>query len=104
MFRFIHAADLHLDSPLRGLRAYEGAPDIQGATRKALVRLVDLAIAEKVAFVLIAGDVYDGDWRDYKTGIFFTLQMQRLAAESIPVFLIQGNHDAQSKMTKKLRL
>ncbi|QDU36964.1 putative metallophosphoesterase YhaO [Maioricimonas rarisocia] len=106
MFRFIHAADIHLDSPLRGLEQYEGAPvdEIRSATRRALERLVQLAIEEQVAFVLIAGDLYDGDWTDYNTGLFFNSQMTRLKEAEIPVFLISGNHDAANRMTRSLKL
>lgn len=106
MIRFIHAADLHIDSPLRGLERYEGAPveQIRQATRRALQNLVELAIAEKVAFVLISGDLYDGDWKDYNTGLFFIAQMTRLRQAKIPVFLITGNHDAANRMTRSLRL
>ncbi len=105
MFRFLHAADVHLDSPLRGLERYEGAPveEIRGATRRAFVNLVDLALREEVAFVLLAGDLYDGDWRDYNTGLFFISQMRRLEAAAIPVFVVAGNHDAASQITKVLR-
>jgi DNA repair protein SbcD/Mre11 len=105
-FRFIHAADLHLDSPLRGLESDPSAPAelIRGATRRALGRLVDLAIDEKVDFVLIAGDVYDGDWLDFGTGLFFAAQMRRLTQAEIPVFVIRGNHDAANRMTRSLRL
>lgn len=104
MFSFIHAADLHLDSPLRGLSRYEGAPvgRIRGATRRALENLVDLALERKVDFVLIAGDLYDGDQRDYDTALFFNRQMRRLLARRIPVFIIRGNHDAASVITKAL--
>ena len=49
---------------------------------------------EQVDFVLIAGDLYDGDWKDFRTGLFFVEQMARLKASGIPVFLIAGNHDA----------
>ena len=106
MFTFIHAADIHLDSPLRGLEHYDGAPveQIRGATRQALANLVELAIAEQVAFVLFAGDLYDGDWRDYNTGLFFATQMIKLREAGIPVFLIAGNHDAASQVTRYLRL
>jgi exonuclease SbcD len=105
-FRFVHAADLHLDSPLRGLEANPSAPTevIRGATRKALGRLVDLAIDEKVDLVLIAGDIYDGDWPDYGTGLFFSAQMRRLTQVGIPVFAIRGNHDAANRMTRSLRM
>ena len=63
MFTFIHAADIHLDSPLRGLSRYESAPvdAIRDACRRAFKNLVDLAIEEKAAFVLLAGDLF-GRW------------------------------------------
>lgn len=104
MIKFIHAADLHLDSPLRGLERYEGAPvqQVRQATRRALGRLVDLAISEPVDFVLIAGDLFDGDWRDYNTGLFFVSQAGRLHAAGIPLFIVAGNHDAAGRMTRSL--
>lgn len=104
MFSFIHAADLHLDSPLRGLSRYEGAPveKIRGATRRALENLVQLALEKEVDFILIAGDLYDGDQKDYDTALFFNRQMQRLLERRIPVFTIRGNHDAGSVITRTL--
>jgi len=106
MFKFIHAADIHLDSPLRGLARYEGVPaaELRAATRQALEGLIRTAIEEEVAFVLLAGDLYDGDWRDYNTGLFFASQMSKLRKAGIKVFLISGNHDAQSQITKTIRL
>lgn len=105
-FRFLHAADIHLDSPLRGLSRYEGVPEdeVRGATRRAFDNLVDAAIAEPVDFVVIAGDLYDGDWRDMGTGLYFASAMAKLAREGIPVFLLAGNHDAASMLTKSLPL
>jgi exonuclease SbcD len=105
MFSFLHTADIHLDSPLRGLNQHADAPvdKIRGATRRALENLVDLAIEKAVNFVLIAGDLYDGDWPDYSTGLFFNKQMSRLNDANIPVYLISGNHDAASKITKSLQ-
>ena len=105
-FRFLHAADIHLDSPLKGLAGLEGtaAERICTATREALDRLVGLAIEEQVAFLIIAGDLYDGDWRDYKTGLFFVRQMVRLHEAGIPVYLLYGNHDAESQITRRLTL
>ena len=104
MFKFLHAADLHLDSPLRGLETYPDAPveQIRGATRRALENLIDLAIEERVAFVLLAGDIYDGDWKDYNTGLFFSRCMGRLREAGIGVFLISGNHDAASVVARNL--
>jgi DNA repair protein SbcD/Mre11 len=103
---FLHAADIHLDSPLRGLERYENAPveRIRGATRRALTRLIDLAIEKCVDFVLIAGDLYDGDWRDYNTGLYLVKELGRLREAKIPVLVIAGNHDAANKMTRALRL
>ncbi len=105
-FSFIHASDIHLDSPLCGLDNYEGAPvdEIRGATRKAFINLVNLALEENVSFVLIAGDLYDGDWKDYKTGLFLLSQLSKLTSHGVRVYITKGNHDAESKMTKDLKL
>lgn len=106
MIRFLHAADVHLDSPLCGLDDYEGAPveAIRNATRRALSNLVRLAITERVDFVIFAGDLYDGDWREYRTGLFFVNLMSDLRAAEIPVVLVSGNHDAESRITSRLTL
>lgn len=104
--KFLHAADIHLDSPLRGLERYEGAPVemMRNATRRAFNNMVDLALEERVDFVLIAGDLYDVDWKDYNTGLFFNKQMSRLREADIRVFLVLGNHDAGSRITRQLSL
>ncbi len=104
--RFIHAADIHLDSPLTGLSAYQDAPaqQLRTATREAFTSLVSVAIDEGVDFMVIAGDLYDGDWKDHNTGLYFVAQMGRLKRAGIPVYLLYGNHDASSEMTRKLLL
>ena len=104
--RFIHTADIHLDSPLTGLSAYQDAPTqlLRTATRDAFENLVSEAISETVDFLVIAGDLYDGTWKDFNTGIFFASQMGRLKLAGIPVYLLLGNHDADNEMTKKLVL
>ena len=108
--RFLHAADLHLDSPLRGLSRYEGAPveEVRAATRRAFDQLVQRALGasrkERADCVLIAGDLYDGDWNDYNTGLYFTSAVSRLAEEGVDVLIVRGNHDAASRMTRALRL
>ncbi len=106
MFKFIHTADIHLDSPLRGLEAHEGAPveEIRSATRRAFTRMVDLALQEPVDFILIAGDIFDGDWKDYNTGLFFSREMGRLGQAGIKVFMVAGNHDATSSIARTLSL
>lgn len=105
-FRFIHTGDVHLDSPLKGLAGQEGAAAarVRTATRAAFSNLIDTAIDEEVSFVIIAGDLYDGDWRDYQTGLFFIKEMGRLAKARIPVYLVFGNHDAENLITKRLTL
>ena len=104
-FKFIIAADVHLDSPMQGLSRYEGAPldVLRGATREAFGNLISLAMEEKVAFLLLSGDLYDGDWRDYHTGLFLVQQLSRLREAGIKAYVIYGNHDAESRITKSLR-
>ena len=106
MFRFLHAADIHLDSPIHKLNYYEGAPvdELRQATRRAFDNLVQTAVREKVSFVLISGDLYDGDWKDYNTGLYFVSQMNRLRDAGISVYIVAGNHDAASKISRTLRL
>jgi DNA repair exonuclease SbcCD nuclease subunit len=107
MIAFVHAADIHLDSPLRGVFHYEGAPsvdEIRGATRQALDNLVNFVISEQVPLLLIAGDLYDGDWQDFNTGLYFANQMRRLGDAGVRVAIVRGNHDAANTMTKTLPL
>ncbi|ACN17391.1 DNA repair exonuclease family protein [Desulforapulum autotrophicum HRM2] len=106
MVKFIHTADIHLDSPLKGLEVHDDAPveEIRGATRRAFDNLIDLALEEEVDFILIAGDLYDGDWKDYNTGLFFSARMGKLSKSGIKVFIVSGNHDAASQLTKTMPL
>lgn len=103
-FRFLHAADIHLDSPLHGLSRYEGLPvdDIRSATRAAFDNLIEYAIDEAVDFVVIAGDLFDGDWRDMGTGLYFARAMGRLDEANIPAFILAGNHDAASVISRSI--
>jgi DNA repair exonuclease SbcCD nuclease subunit len=104
MFKFVHAADIHLASPLRRLEHYPGAPvdRVRSATHQALANLIALAVEEKVHFVLIAGDLYDNDLDDYVPLIQFCNQMAELRRNGIRVFLIRGNHDAANHMSRSL--
>lgn len=103
--KFIHCADVHLDTPLQGLTQYEGAPvnEIRNATRRAFERVVDAALAEQINFLVIAGDLYDVGLRSFETALFFNKEMSRLANAGIDVYLIHGNHDAASKLIKHVR-
>jgi DNA repair exonuclease SbcCD nuclease subunit len=105
-FRFVHTADVHLDSPLRTLALREPALAdlIGGATRRAFVTIVDLCLAERVDALLIAGDLYDGEQTSMKTARFLADQLRRLHEAEIPTFVIRGNHDAESRITRELTL
>ena len=102
----VHAADLHLDSPLRGLGGYPGAPveAVRVATRQACEALRDLCVERGASVLLVAGDLYDGDWRDFSTGLFFRSQMSRLREAGVRVVIVRGNHDAASQITRNLTL
>ncbi|WP_437621892.1 metallophosphoesterase family protein [Sorangium sp. So ce1151] len=104
ILKFVHCADVHLDSPLRGLSAYDGAPveSLRGATRRGFENLVNLCMEEEADFLVIAGDLYDGEWLDFNTGLYFAKQMARLGQRGISAYVVRGNHDAESKITQRL--
>jgi DNA repair protein SbcD/Mre11 len=93
--RFIHTADLHLDSPFKGL---EHAPPqifekVKESTFKSFEKIVDIAIQEKVDFILIAGDIFDGANRSLRAQMRFREEMNRLFKHHILVYITHGNHD-----------
>jgi DNA repair exonuclease SbcCD nuclease subunit len=94
-FCFVHAADLHLDTPFEGIRAE--APEVATALRDASLdawdALVDLCIARNAVFLLLAGDLYDGVERGVRAQLRFCAGLERLAAAGIRVFAVHGNHD-----------
>src|ERR1700728_4993288 len=100
-FSFLHAADLHLGSPFTGLTLKDEvvAKRFAAASREAFSSLVETAITAKVAFVVIAGDVYDGEWKDASIGLFFNRQLARLSNRNISTYILRGNHDAESLVT-----
>lgn len=102
--KFIHAADLHIDSPMRGLDRYEGAPveQLRGASRRALIALADLALRESVDLLVLSGDIFDRDLGDFHAAMFFRQQMLRLTGAGIRVFVIKGNHDAEGQIGRRL--
>lgn len=94
-FTFVHAADLHLDSPFKGLR--EADPSVvdalRSATFDAYAALIDLCLEQEAAFLLIAGDVYDAEERSLRAQLRFRDGLARLAERKIPAFVVHGNHD-----------
>jgi DNA repair protein SbcD/Mre11 len=103
-FRFVHAADLHIDSPLIGLASHseEFAERVDQASRQAFDNLVSLAQEERCSFIVIAGDLFDGQWRDYHTGLFFLSRMRQLRDAGIRVYIVLGNHDAENRFARRL--
>lgn len=101
--RIVHAADLHIDSPLKGLPRYDGAPvdRVRGATREAFKRVIDTCLREEARYLVLAGDVFDADWKDVNTGVFFLAELARLRPVGCQVLLLRGNHDFE--LTKALR-
>jgi DNA repair protein SbcD/Mre11 len=105
-FRFIHTADIHLDSPLKSLALRDPAlAELVGdATRATFTRIVDLCLSEAVDALLIAGDLYDGDQTSMKTARFIGEAFKRLTDAGIRVFVIRGNHDHLARITRELTL
>ena len=101
-FSFIHAADLHIDSPLAALGAKDASVALRFAQagRKAVIALIDEAISSQAAFLIIAGDMFDGDWQDVSTGHFMVRELSRLWRAKIPTFIVKGNHDAESIVSR----
>lgn len=94
--KFIHAADLHLDSPFKGMEMNVSQSvweRMKQSTFESFERIVDKAIQERVDFVLLAGDLYDAETRSLRAQVFVREQMKRLSQYDIPVFIIHGNHD-----------
>lgn len=104
--RFVHAADIHLDSPLRGLAAREGAPleRLRRATREAFARVIDLCIEREASFLVLAGDLYDGDIPNMQIAAFLRGELVRLRERGIRVVIEKGNHDAANRITGALDL
>lgn len=105
-FRFVHTADVHLDSPLKSLafRNSALAKMVQSATRTAFARTIDLCIEADAEALVIAGDLYDGATTSMKTAAFLAAELERLAAADIRCFIVRGNHDAASAITRQLDL
>lgn len=106
--KFIHAADVHLDSPLRQLVLQDGdgrqIERMRRATREAFERMIDLCIDQRVAFLVLAGDLYDHDCPNMQIAVFLRNQLARLEKEKIRVVIKKGNHDAANKITSALSL
>ena len=105
--RFVHAADLHLDSPFRGLRN-EAPPHVADALHRATFEAYDniiaLCLRERVEALLIAGDIYDGADRSLRAQLRFVDGLSRLDAAGIRSFICHGNHDPLDGWEARLAL
>lgn len=92
---FIHAADLHLGAPFKGLRAIapEWSEVLLQAIPEAFRKVISTALAEKVDFVVIAGDVFDNSHPSYADFSLFVKGLKQLDEAGIPVYFVTGNHD-----------
>ena len=92
---FIHAADLHLDSPMVGLKHLPAniLSRVRESTFVALQKLTMAAIDQQVDFVILAGDLFDGEDRSLRAQSRFRAEMLKLFEKDIPVYVIHGNHD-----------
>ncbi|HYO66474.1 MAG TPA: metallophosphoesterase, partial [Archangium sp.] len=96
-FKFVHAADLHLDTPFRGVPADSGLTGtFQQATFRAFSRIVDLCLREHVAFLLLAGDLFDAKDRSVRARLVLRRELERLDVAGIQTFIVHGNHDPLS--------
>src|SRR5712692_2493675 len=104
--KFVHAADIHLDSPLQALALQENTQidRMRRATRDAFEHLIDLCIEQQVAFLLLAGDLYDRDCPNMQIAVFLRNQLARLDTKGIQVIINKGNHDADNRITSALAL
>ncbi len=97
-FSFVHCADLHLDSPFEGVHA--AAPEIAAvlreATFQALDQIIDLARREQADFIIVAGDVHDGENRSLRAQLRFRDALRKAAAAGFQCFIAHGNHDPLS--------
>lgn len=95
MIRFIHTSDLHLDTPFRGLSGWnsELAGRLKDATFRSFGRIIDLCIDEQVDFLVVAGDIFDGENRSLAAQLRFVSELKRLADQGIATYMVCGNHD-----------
>lgn len=103
-FTFVHAADLHLGGPFSGLRSVSPtvADAVDRATYRAFDNVLDLALESEAAFVLFAGDIYDGADRNLRAQIRFRDGLRRLDEAGIPALIVHGNHDPLSGTQARL--
>jgi DNA repair protein SbcD/Mre11 len=104
--KFIHTSDLHLDTPFKGLSAWNQrlAARLKDASFRSFNRIIDLCIREKVDFLIVAGDIFDGENRSLAAQLKFVAALKRLSDQGIPSYLVCGNHDPLDSWLDSLNL
>lgn len=98
MVKFLHCADLHLDSPFASKQYLSPniLKDVENSAYESFKKIVDLALREEVDFMIIIGDLFDSENRTLKSEVFLKQQFERLNKEQIFVYIVHGNHDPLS--------
>jgi len=93
--RFIHTADLHLDTPFKGLSRMNSdlSKRLKDATFRSFRNIVDLCSERKVDFLIISGDIFDSENKSLAAQLRFTRELKPLSGKGIPAYFICGNHD-----------
>ncbi len=104
--KFIHAADLHLDTPFRGLSTWNAdlAKRLRDATFQSYRRIIDLCIRHRVDFLLISGDIFDSEMQSLAAQLGFVSGLKRLSETGIATYFICGNHDPLGSWMEGLQL
>ena len=97
-FKFVHTADLHLDTPFSGISEVSDriASRLRDATLQAFDNIIELCLQHRVAFLLVAGDIYDARDRSLRAQVRFRDGLARLGQAGISAFVVHGNHDPLS--------
>lgn len=103
--KFIHTADLHLDTPFKGLTNWnsELAERLKEATFKAFRNIVDLCLQEEVDFLIISGDIFESENKSLAAQLRFVNELERLSVNGIPTYFVCGNHDPLNSWIETLK-
>ena len=104
--KFIHTADLHLDTPFKGLANWNSdlASKLKDATFKSYKNIIDICLQERADFLVISGDIFDSEYKSLAAQIKFVNELKVLSDRGIPTYFICGNHDPLSSWLENLEM
>ncbi len=93
--RFIHTADLHLDTPFKGLSRWNSdlSKKLKDATFKSFKNIIDLCSDKRIDFLIISGDIFDSENKSLAAQLRFVTELKSLSDKGIPTYFTCGNHD-----------